>query len=192
MTDFQAAKKAFKALAVSLAFIFALKPAHAVIIEGFTQSGDFRTVQVSDDGRLLVATSTGVAQAVFFTSTQPVNAIQQGTWTVGLSSGITIAVGTEVTVVASTAATGTQAQVSCTNVAAVILPAAATRKQAILCNQDGSSNCWVGNSGVTAGNGLLMGPGSCFSPDGPSSYVGSIFGISSGPVVDIGRFQVTP
>lgn len=192
MTDFQAAKRAFKALALGLAFIFALKPAHAVIIEGFTPSGDFRTVAVSDDGRLLVATSTGVAQAVFFTSTQPVLAQQFGIWTVALSSAITVEVGTEVTVTASTAATGTQAQTDCTNVASAIMPAASTRKQGILCNQDASANCWLGNSGVTTSNGLLLGPGACFSPDGPSSYVGSIFGISSGPVVEIGRFQVTP
>ncbi len=77
------------ALTVALSIIGAIGAnySRAVIIEGFTESGNFRSVLVSDDGRMLIAASTGVSQAVFFISSQPVNSFQATTpWIVAFNS----------------------------------------------------------------------------------------------------------
>jgi len=156
----------------------------ATIIEGFTPTGDFTTVQVTADGRLLVSSSSGVAQGIFFISSQPVNAYQASTpWVVSQSTDpwvVTTTGGVAVTVSPSTAAT---MAVNAINIpptsATVIRPAAATRKAMLVCNND-TPTVWVGGTlGVTDATGMPLYSGSCFSPDNGTIYVGPLYGYAT-------------
>ena len=228
-------------VALSLAAAFGANYSRAVIIEGFTESGQFRSVLVSEDGRMLIAASTGVAQAVFFTSSQPVTSFQgtnpwtvqfnstqavnsfqgtdpwttqfvssqavnafQGTdpWTTQFTSSqaVNSFQGTSPWLVqevnpgisgVSTAATLSNTNFTVNTVAVEVLPADATRKSSLVCN-DSTLSAFMGfTSGVTSANGKLLPSGACFSPDNPVAYIGVLW-INTTASVKIGVIEITP
>lgn len=161
-----------KSLIVGLLLALATS-AGAVSIDGVTPSGKFKTVGVSEAGRFLVDTSSGLAQHVVVDS-GTVTAFQGGApWSVNT------AVGVAVTVKASTSAVTSSAQFIVSPVGTTCYPANANRKQGVLCNSSDSANIYVGAPGVGVGNGAILTPGSCYSPDVPAAYVGALGCIST-------------
>jgi len=150
--------------------------ARAMIIEGVTPSGKFKSVYVTEDGRIPVETSTGAATHVIVDS-GTVRAYQGGVWNVGT------AVGVSVTVTPSTSAVVVTGQFATSGTAGVVYPADVGRKQGTVCNNDGGVNMFVGDSGVGVGTGVLIGPGSCLGPDNPTAFVGALYGISTAAAV---------
>lgn len=191
----------------------------AVIIEGFTEAGNFRSVLVSPDGRLLIATSSGVAQAIFFISSQPVNAFQattpwitqflssqpvnsfQGTdpWIVQFNSSqpVNSFQGTDPWIVElnaapeiSTAAILNVSIFTINAVATEVLAADQSRKSSLICNESTSSAFFDFTVAVTTPTGKFLPPGACFSPDNPVAYVGALF-INTTDSVRIGVVEIT-
>lgn len=187
MNDLKALKNVCLTLLVTFLLFLGIRVG-AVIIEGFTTTGQFLSVQVSADGRLLVSNDPGLAQAVFFVSSQPVNAFQAGSWTVDISTPITISASSIVNVKLSTASNLSSAQIT-VNTSAQILSADATRTQSIVCNESLASS-WIGPLGVTTANGVLLGPGACFSPDTPASFTGDLYAVSTSPVI-VSKIEIT-
>jgi len=151
--------------------------AGAVVIEGTTPSGKFKTVGLSEAGRFLVETSTGLAQHVVVDSgtiTANQGAAGSQAW------NVTTAVGVAVTVKASTSAVTFTSQFVVGAAAATCYPADTLRKQGVICNSDLTNNIFIGAAGVSTANGAILGPGSCYSPDVPAAYVGSLACISTG------------
>jgi len=154
--------------------------AGAVVIEGNTPSGKFKTVGVTEDGRFMVMTATGVAQHVVV-DTGAITAYQGGTWTVTTAIG-----GTGLTVTASTISATVTNQGTTTGVESVIYPADSNRKQGVFCNStepsvSGDIIIYFGATGIGTGTAAKLKPGDCYSPDQPSSFTGSLVGISTAP-----------
>ena len=174
-------------VALSLAAAIGANYSRAVIIEGFTESGTFRSVLVSPDGRMLIAASTGVAQAVFFTSSQPVTASQGTTpWIVSQNSPVVL----DQASVISTAATLTVTNFTVNAVAVEVLSIDLTRKSSLVCNDSTLSAFFDFTVAVTTPTGKFLPPGACFSPDSPISYVGPLF-INTTTSVKIGVIEIT-
>jgi hypothetical protein len=178
-------RKIMRALSVSLSlvaglFLFA-RLVNATTIEGYTPSGNFQTVFVSDSGRLFVSIDSTTPQHVTVDGgtlthiTDPVQVTGPG----GVPINVTIPGGVTANVVASTATTSTSAQFNVGMGGSVCYPAIATRKQGVLCNSSDTANIYIGPLGVTVLSGALLGPGSCYSPDVPAAYVGSLSCIST-------------
>jgi len=150
--------------------------AGAVVIEGTTPSGKFKTVGLSETGRFLVETSTGLATHVI---------VDSGTITAnqGLAGvnpwPVTTSIGVALTVKASTSSVTFSNQFVTGTGATTCYPADALRKQGVLCNSHESVNIIIGPPGVTLLNGAILAPGSCYSPDTPAAYVGALGCISS-------------
>lgn len=151
--------------------LFLAPACHANTIEGFTPSGKFKTVGVSEAGRFFVDTATGIAQHVIV-DTGTVTATQAA----GQVYNVATSVGVAVTVVPSTSTVVVSAAGVATAVPSIVYPADANRTQGVLCNTDPSGNILVGN-GVSQSQVLF--PGSCLSPDVPSAFTGSITGVST-------------
>lgn len=161
-----------KSLIVGLLLALA-QGAGAVVIEGTTPSGKFKTVGLSEAGRFLVETSTGLAQHVIVDS-GTITAYQGGApWSVNTAVGVAVAVK------ASTSAVTTSAQFIVGVGGSTCYPAAPNRKQGVLCNSSESINIYIGPVGVTTGSGAILGPGSCYSPDVPAAMVGALGCIST-------------
>jgi hypothetical protein len=182
----------FKALCrIGLVLIFVLISAvisRAVVIEGFTPSGQFVSVQVSDNGELRVAGSTSIAQAVFFLSSQPVNAFQASyPWYVA-SGSVPVNVnvqgfgGGAFSVLASSCGVVANTPYSISTLQTKVLDTNVNRCSSLLCNWDASMNVWLGPLGVSASNGQMLGPGACLSPDNPIRYSGIMYAVSTGAV----------
>jgi len=163
-------------LVLVMAGLSCLKEANAVIIEGVTPSGKFKSVFVTEAGRLPVETTTGTAQHVIVDS-GTITAFQ-GTkpW------AVSTAVGVAVTVKSSTSSVVATSQFAVTGVASNCYPTDALRSQGVVCNADANINIYIGDGGVGVGSGAILQPGSCLSPDVPSSFIGSLFCISTAPV----------
>ena len=141
--------------------------ARAVTIEGNTPSGKFKTVFVTEQGRLPVEIdSTTIQHVIVDTGTATV--FQGGTWTVNLAGTL----GGGLTVIASTCATTVAHSVTVSSSAAVICyPADANRKQGVLCNDEDSIDVFIGPAGSEY---KLLPAGACYSPDTPSSFTGQL------------------
>jgi len=159
-------------LVIGAAFLY-LGTAEAVVIEGVTPSGKFKSVFVTEDGRLPIEVSTGAAQHVIVDS-GTVTAFQGAApWSVTTTAGVTV------TVAASTSSLTVNDQFTTSGASSICYPTDATRKQGVICNSSESVNIYIGASPVTVGGGAILTPGSCYSPDGPSAYVGSLGCIST-------------
>jgi len=149
--------------------------AEAVVIEGVTPSGKFKSVFVTEAGRLPIEVSTGAAQHVIV-DTGTVTVYQGGgVWNIATTAGVAI------TVQASTSSVSQNAQFATSGISSLCYPADPARKQGVICNSDASVNIYIGGSPVTTANGAILTPGSCYSPDGPSAFVGSLACISTAP-----------
>jgi len=143
--------------------------AGAVVIEGTTPSGKFKTVGLSENGRFLVETATGALTHVVVDS-GTITAFQGGApW------AVTTAVGVAVTVKASTSAVTFTSQFITGPGLTSCYPADTNRKQGVLCNSSDSVNIYVGNGAMSTANGAILGPGSCYSPDVPAAFIGELF-----------------
>ncbi len=172
-------------LLIGVASLFHARPAGAVTIEGYTPSGNFQTVYVGDDGRLFVSIDSTTPQHVIVDggTITVKNILSEPVQVTGLSGG-PVSVTGNFTATASTATTSVSGQTNVGNVAAIVYPADNLRKQGVLCNNDLSGlTLWVGPGSVTTGNGLVLFSGACMSPDVPSSFIGSVYAVSSGPTV---------
>lgn len=168
--------------------------AGAVVIEGTTPSGKFKTVGLDEQGNFKVAVGTGTPYHVITDTGSVITTVVNPVEVKGNLAAVAVPVtgpgggpvptsttfsGT-VVVAASTSTSVTSAQVSIGIVAFTILSADATRKQSVLCNNDPNGlTVWIGDSGVTTATGIGLGAGGCMSPDVPTSYIGTLFGISS-------------
>ena len=161
-------------LVLGVAFLY-MVPAQAVVIEGVTPSGKFKSVFVTEAGRLPVETSTGAVQHVIVDSGSITAYQGAAPW------AVTTGVGVSVTVSASTSSVTVNNQVSVTGAASVCYPADATRKQGVFCNSEptGGVNIYIGAAGVTTANGAILMPGDCYSPDNPTVYIGALNCIST-------------
>ena len=159
-----------KALIVALLLA---QGAGAVVIEGTTPLGKFKTVGLSEAGRFLVETSTGLAQHVVVDSGTIV--ATQGTtpWQV------TTAVGVAVTVKASTSTVTVNTQFAVGTSETTCYPSDSDRKQGVICNSSDSATFYIGAAGVTSANGAILAAGSCYSPDTPAAYIGELSCIST-------------
>jgi hypothetical protein len=156
------------------AFMY-LGTAQAVVIEGVTPSGKFKSVFVTEAGRLPIEISTGAAQHVIVDS-GTITAFQGGApW------AVTTAVGVAVTVAPSTSAVTVNDQFSVSGASSNCYPADSARKQGVICNSSESVNIYIGGPGVGTGTGAILGPGSCYSPDVPTAFVGPLSCISTAP-----------
>lgn len=182
-------KTLLKALALPLALCFA-SPASAVVIEGTTPSGKFKTVGLDENGNFRVATATSSIQIVI-TATGSVTSIPGGVSinntalvpaiVQGSVTGVPLPVTGNFTVSVATAGvvTASQVPVAPTALEFTILATASTRKQSIVCNNDSSLTVWLGPVGVTTATGIPLAAGACMAPDVPASFVGQMNGISS-------------
>src|SRR3989304_4545354 len=133
-----------------LAFSFAATKANAVVIEGFTPSGQFVTVGVSDDGRLLISVSTGVAQTVTFASTQPVTAFQGTTpWIIQSTVAVSVVPLGSFSVTPTSATINVTTQVNVTSAGQTLCAASTTRLGCFFCNQSASIHVFWGTTGAT-------------------------------------------
>ena len=167
--------------------LLSMKEAGAVIIEGVTPSGKFKSVYVTEAGRLPVETTTGAAQHVIVDS-GTVSAFQGGGWTVDAKQSgtwnlsLTNTGSTGLVVTASTVATVASGQFNFIfGVPQQVLTSNAARTQSVFCNTGTGATLWVGGSGVSTSNGMPIVPGSCFSPDVPASFIGTLWAISTAP-----------
>ena len=161
-----------KSLIVALLLAIA-QGAGAVVIEGTTPSGKFKTVGLSEQGRFLVETASGTAQHVI---------VDSGTITANQGTTpwqVTTAVGVAVTVKASTSSVTSNAQFVVGLAESNCYPSSANRKQGVICNSGDSTNIYIGAPGVAVGNGAILTPGSCYSPDVPAAYVGPLNCVST-------------
>ena len=188
-------------LVLALALLGA-RPAHANTIEGFTPSGNFQTVGVTEQGALDVSISSGVPFHVVVDSGN-INAFQAGPWNINIA-GVVPSGGSLPVEVANTAFTisvptitvnigtvTTSAPISTFTIYGVvslasvtptiIYPADPARKEGTICNIS-TSTIWIGGD-TTVSNTTAppLPPGACYSPDNPSSYTGVIYGYSNNP-----------
>jgi hypothetical protein len=172
--------KALKTLAVvalaALLTLAGVSIGRAVIIEGFTDTGDFASVFVSDQGELKVRGSSSVAMAVFFLSSQPVNAFQAGPWTFTPSAATTLSH-------------------NCTSMAGgattLLIPAGATNRGGLICNQDASLNAWIGDASVNAANAPTLFPGACLTMDDGVLFTGALYAYTTA-ALDLCYYLKTP
>jgi hypothetical protein len=169
----------------------AAMPAMAVVIEGTTPSGKFKTAGLDEQGNFRVAVGSGTPQHIIVDSSVPVYAVNPfpvtgigGTPVImqGSIAGtpIPVTVNGTFAVTASTAINTTSSQGSVNGASTLIYPADPLRKQGCVCNNGtDSQNLWVGPSGVTTASGVKLTVGSCLCPDTPSSYTGSLYGAST-------------
>jgi hypothetical protein len=129
--------------------------AQAIVIEGQTPQGTFQAVGLDTQGDFLVAVSSVIPYHVV------------------VDSGST----TNITVSQSSSTSSGVKNMALTPF--LIMPVRFNRNQVIVCNNDAGINLWVGPASVALGAGFLMTPGSCLSPDVPTSFVGALYGISS-------------
>lgn len=171
----------WRPLTLAVALGFAAGPVvEATVIEGFTPSGQFVTVGVSETGRLLIdISSIGVAAAVVFPSSQPVTAFQGSTPWVVTSTGIPVTMSGSLVVSPTTSTINATTQVSVTSAGQTLCSASATRLGCMFCNQSPSINVYWGTTGVTTGSGLLLEPGSCASPDTPTITKSAVVAITT-------------
>lgn len=146
--------------------------AYAVVIEGTTPSGKFKTVGLDESGKFQVSVSSGVAQHVVVDS-GTVTSYQGGQW------NVTTTAGTSVTVSASTSSLAVSGQFVAP--LASCYPADAARRQGLICNSDAGADIYIGPPGVGTGTGAILSAGSCLSPDVPSSFVGQLDCTSTAP-----------
>lgn len=137
-----------------LVLLLAAVGAKATIIEGVTPSGKFKSVFVTEDGRLPIEITTSTLQRV-------------------------IVDGGFVTVFPSTTTLTVSGQFSVSGAPAVCYPADDSRKQGLLCNNDLGANMFVGGAGVGVGTGLLVPPGACLGPDNPTAFTGALVCVST-------------
>jgi len=205
MTDLQAIKRGARAIFLMLLMLTGAQLARAVIIEGFDDAGNFVAVAVTSDGRLKVAGSSATAQAVFFISSQPVNAFQatspwivapnpgavftvtQGvadTWDINCVSGCFGGAGggTDVVTTPSTTTLGAFGQVALGGSICVLVSGAdPDLAQRLFCNAS-AANTWVALAGAcSTTDGTLVAPGACYSPDEPVTYSGEVHFFSTAP-----------
>lgn len=164
-------------------------PAKATTIEGFTPSGNFQTVGVSDLGALFVTIVSTTPQHVVTDTGSVITSILDPVTVIGTPSsspipvygpgGGPVAVSGSLVVHPSSATTQTNGQVSIGVTPFTILASNPSRVQSIICNQDPSLTVWVGDASVSKNTGIALGAGGCMSPDGPASFSGALFGISS-------------
>lgn len=187
-------KKFFPALALA-AILGLCRQTQATVIEGFTSSGQFVTVGVSDTGRLLIdISSIGVAAAVVFPSSQPVTAFQ-GTspWIITSTAPLQMSPVGSFSVMPTTSSISGTAQVAVTSAGQTLCAASATRMGCFFCNQSPSINVYWGTTGVTTGTGLLLEPGSCASPDSPTITKSAVVAISTAAAnAPIGVLSLAP
>jgi hypothetical protein len=143
-------------------------PVWAVVIEGNTPSGKFKSVFVTEEGRLPVAITTTTLQHVVVDS-GTITSYQGGVWTVGT------------TALPATILTGNCGTV---NGSGTVLTANPARLGMLACNQDMTMNVWFGGLGVTSLNAPVTPPGACFNPDegAMTIYVGSLYAYTTGPM----------
>lgn len=181
-------------LVLGLSFMY-MGSVQAVVIEGTTPSGKFKTVGLDNEGHLLVAIGTGTVVSHVITDTGSVtNATIVGSVEVkGNSTAVPVpvsgALGGPINVTgsvtgtfsaaASTAATVTTSQPSFGPGESTALAADPLRKQSVICNNDPSVTAYLGPAGVTTGSGMALGAGGCMSPDVPASFTGQINAIST-------------
>lgn len=188
-------RKLFKALMYPLVLGAAycyLSTAWAVVIEGTTPQGQFKTVGLDSQGRFQVNISSGVAYRVI-TDTGSVTNITNTVTVKGSSPNglviqgdpggipvpVTGALSGTISVTASTAAAITSSQPNIVTTPFTILGVDPNRKQSIVCNNDPALTVWLGNASVATTTGIPLGAGGCMSPDVPASFTGALFGISS-------------
>jgi hypothetical protein len=163
--DLRALRLVFALVFAVVSVFIAVERCRAVIIEGFTETGGFSSVYVSANGELRVQGSTSIAMAVFFISSQPVNAFQAGVWTVGQQTAATLN-NSCVAMPAGGAPT-------------LLLAAGATRKGHLICNDDATLNAWVGNGSVNGANTPTLYPGACVTLDDGTLYTGPLYGYTT-------------
>lgn len=167
-------KKAIRLIAqgvVTLTLLFAVTRAlNAVVIEGTTPSGKFKTVGLSETGRFLVETATGSLQHVVVDS-GTITSFQGGVWNVGTTVGVALEVK------ASTISLTITGSGSVGLGGGLIYPADPIRAQGVVCNTDPNLDMRIGAMGSTL---MRLPAGSCYSPDVPSSFVGDLYGSSTG------------
>lgn len=170
------ARIAAQAALTVLMIAAAVKVCPAVVIEGYTPSGNFKSVGVTENGELAVQNDTATAQHIIVdtgTATVAQGPAGVSPWLVRTVGGIAV------TVQASTAAHVQQNQFATSTLATVIFPADANRVQGVICNTDPGATIWLGDSSVSQINGLPLLAGNCFSPDVPASFQGDLYGVSS-------------
>ncbi len=173
---------------LAAAALAAASSARATTIEGYTPSGNFQTVGVSDLGAMFVDILSTTPQHVTtdpgsvvgitsVTATVPIKGVA-GAEPVPISG--TVSVISTVTVVASSATVPASAVFSLNGATAVqILSADAARMQSIIRNTDPSMTAWIGPAGVTRSNGMPLLAGETMTPDVPASFRGALFAVSS-------------
>lgn len=191
-------RKKILLLAAALGFAGVLAPrARAVTIEGYTPSGHFGTVGISEAGSLYVDILSTTPQHVVtdpgsvttIVSTVPVSIVSPNPLPVTATFSGNIQVG------ASTATTITTGHFTCTSTAAQIIAANSSARQSLVCNSDLTVTVFVGPSGVTATSGIALLPGTCLSPDVPSSFQGALSCITASASTATGAvswMQITP
>ncbi len=169
-------------LALAVLSAFHARPAGAVIIEGYTPSGNFQTVFVSDTGRLFVEIDSSTPQHVIVDGgTITVKNILSEPVQVEGIGGAPVAVSGSFTATASTSTTMVTGQHNATGSASSIYPNDNARKQGCLCNGDSVNPIWTGFTvAVSSLTGFRLPAGACECPDVPSSYIGAIFGVTDG------------
>lgn len=169
-----------QALLTVVALIFPAQLTHAETIEGYTPSGQFRTVGLDSQGRFQVATDSGVAQHVI---------VDGGTLTVRNTPGTTmnvtgpgggpISVAGGFTVAPSTAATMVTGCATMTGTAVLVYPADSARKQGFVYNTDSAITVNYAFTGGVSNTDPPLAPGGSIQPDTPSSYIGEIWFIGT-------------
>lgn len=144
---------------LSLCALFLAGVSKATTIEGYTPSGNFQTVGVTDDGRLEIDISSNAFFHVIVDS----------------GDHLIVTASTSTTVIAATV-------VVPANVATIIYPADPLRRQGFFCNDDlNGLTMHFGTSGVSNTTQKFLPPG-CVSPDVPESFTGVIYGISTATI----------
>lgn len=163
--------KVMKGLTALVAGIVLATAARAVVIEGTTPSGRFKTVGVSEQGRFFVEVASGTAQHVIVD--EGTVTVKQGSspWVISTSSGP--GGGGSITVVAGSAANTITFSGTVGPISNQIYPGDTDRVQGVICNLDPNLTIMIGASSV---NNMPLLAGSCYSPDTPLSFVGQLTG----------------
>lgn len=171
--------------------------ANATTIEGFTPSGNFQTVGVSDAGALFVNILSTTPQHVITDTGSYITGIVNPVQVYGVAGApVAVTFSTNSASFTVNAASATTPAVLRTNHATsqfALLSTNAARKQSIICNTDTGIILYYGPTGVTTATGAFLPPLACLSPDVPASFTGALFGISSaastGNLISVTTFQ---
>lgn len=188
-------KKIFSGVLMTLSLCAGV--ALATTIEGYTPTGTFQSVFVSDDGRLFVETSSGVAQAVTVVGgTVAVQNTQGGSLTVNATiDGEPIEVncisgcsgGGGVPVASMTVTVSAQGSSVGGGVSFELIAANANRKSFSIRNTSDLTGMvtvlYIGPVGVDENDGMPLFPGESYDPAGPhATFTGALSGNSTGSV----------